>query len=596
MQKFKLAIIFLSLVSISLQGQNNEWRNKVSPEVLAAINDGKPCDIIIAFKQQADLSDLNTIHGKTAKASAVFNRLQEISRKSQARTIDIIQTYGASANSLFLINGLSLEKAAPELIQKLALLPEVNHISFDPWVYFPGAFEDIPVSVTDRNTVEWGVARVHAPEVWAMGYAGQGITVGGADTGYDWEHPAIKGHYRGWDAGSQTADHNYNWHDAIHDYSPLNYDSLGNPGVNICGLESPVPCDDHKHGTHTMGTMTGDDKMGNQIGVAPAAKWVGCRNMERGWGRPSSYIECFQWFLAPTDVGGMNPDPSKAPHVINNSWYCSIEEGCVDTTVNELLHSAVKNLRSSGVIVVVSVGNDGVNGCSSANFAPAYFEESFSVGATRMNDTITGFSTRGPVTIDQSNRTKPNISAPGQDVRSCVLNGEYQNLSGTSMAGPHVVGVVALILSARPDLAGEVDVIEDILEQTAVPSFDTIPCGNVAGDAIPNNTYGYGRVDALAALQVALAYSPVSTPLLKPVSVQVMPNPVIEQAAFFMENLSGKSQLSLFDSRGAKVFTKSWTGNNTEVLRIPLASHAAGVYYWQLLSESGVASGKLLKL
>lgn len=123
------------------------------------------------------------------------------------------------------------------------------------------------------------------PDVWNMGYTGQGITVGGADTGYDWGHPAIQPKYRGWNGDASTSQHNYNWHDAIHELNPLNNDTLGNPGTNPCGLDVTHPCDDGSHGTHTMGTMTGSDA-DNQIGVAPDAKWVGCRNMERGLGKP----------------------------------------------------------------------------------------------------------------------------------------------------------------------------------------------------------------------------------------------------------------------------------------------------------------------
>lgn len=594
MHKIILLSLFLCNLTINLFSQTADWRNKVAPEILANIDHNAASDILVAFNEQADLKAAKNIHGKAAKAHFVFARLQETAARTQARALKMVLESNTSANTLFLVNALSLVNAPGSLVRQLAALSEVRFISYDPWVFFEEPSLAAPEMPVDRNTIEWGVERVHAPEVWALGFTGQGITVGGADTGYDWTHPAIQGHYRGWDGSN--AEHNYNWHDAIHSYSPLNLDSLGNPfSTNPCGLDAQSPCDDHRHGTHTMGTMTGDDEMGNQIGVAPGAKWIGCRNMEQGWGRPSSYIECFQWFLAPTDLGGQNPDPDKAPHVINNSWYCDYVEGCTDLTVDELLHAAVINLRLSGVLVVVSNGNDGSNGCATANTAPPYFEESFSVGSTRSNDTISGFSSRGPVIIDQSNRIKPNISAPGQGIRSSVLNGEYQFLSGTSMAGPHVVGVVALILSARPDLAGEVDLLEDILEQQAVASFDTIPCGMVPGDAIPNNTYGYGRVDALAALQAILAYSPVNTPLAPVIAAKVTPNPIFNEAIFNIENLAGNSSLRLFSSDGKIIFSKTWSATGREILRVPLNKQPSGVYFWHIKSENGVAGGKLVK-
>ena len=138
--------------------------------------------------------------------------------------------------------------------------------------------------------------------------------------------------------------HNYNWHDSIHS------------GGGSCGADSPAPCDDFGHGTHTMGTMVGDDGGTNKIGVAPRRKWIGCRNMDQGVGTPATYTECFQWFIAPTDLPNQNPDPSKAPHVINNSWGCPPSEGCTDPTV---LQTVVENTRAAGIEVVVSAGNAG---------------------------------------------------------------------------------------------------------------------------------------------------------------------------------------------------------------------------------------------
>ena len=164
--------------------------------------------------------------------------------------------------------------------------------------------------------VEWNIIKVKAPDVWAMGFTGQGVVIGGQDTGYQWDHPALINQYRGWNGTS--ADHDYNWHDAIHE------DAGGNP----CGYNSPFPCDDYGHGTHTMGTMVGDDGGANQIGMAPGARWIGCRNMDNGVGSPATYAECYQWFVAPTALDGSEPRPDLAPDVINNSWGCPPSEGC----------------------------------------------------------------------------------------------------------------------------------------------------------------------------------------------------------------------------------------------------------------------------
>ena len=133
--------------------------------------------------------------------------------------------------------------------------------------------------------------------------------------------------------------------------------------------------------------------------------------------------------------------------------------------------------------------------------APAPTPERVPVGATDSGDNIASFSSRGPVTVDGSNRLKPDVSAPGVNIRSSVPgNGYAGGWSGTSMAGPHVVGVVALLISAHPELRGQVDGIERIIEHTAVPRTNSESCGGVSSTEIPNNTYGWGRVDALAAL------------------------------------------------------------------------------------------------
>ncbi len=171
---------------------------------------------------------------------------------------------------------------------------------------------------------------------------GQGIVIGGQDTGYEWQHPALMNQYRGWDGA--VADHTYNWHDAIHENNPNT-----SPG-NVCGFDSPQPCDDHGHGTHTMGTMIGDDGGANQIGMAPGAQWIACRNMEQGWGTPATYTECYEWFIAPYPAGGdpmRDGDPAKAPHVINNSWSCPVSEGCTDP---DILRTVVENVRAAGII------------------------------------------------------------------------------------------------------------------------------------------------------------------------------------------------------------------------------------------------------
>ena len=240
-----------------------------------------------------------------------------------------------------------------------------------------------------------------------------------ADTGVDWNHPALLPQYRGWDGAA--ASHAYNWHDAIHDADPL----------NACGSNSPEPCDDQGHGTSVAGLAVGDDGGENRIGVAPGARWIGCRNMNIGAGTPARYIECFEFFLAPTDADGENPRPDLGADVVNNSWTCPEEEGCTDPQV---LRSAVEALRAAGIAQSFAAGNTGP-ACSSLSAVPPIYEAAFAVGATDLGDGLAIFSARGPVLRDGSNRIKPDLVAPGVGVRTSAPSPSadpYTIFGGTS--------------------------------------------------------------------------------------------------------------------------------------------------------------------
>ena len=440
--------------------------------------------------------DLNRLN-KNEKAQSVYNKLTETAYASQNNIIEYFKTRNIPFRSFYIVNGLSFN-ANKEQILEISAMPEVQFIYDDSYQQVLHYFEDSDENLSRQVDPEWGIRKIKADSVWLLGIKGSGVVVGGQDTGYAWDVSPLKNKYRG--LTENGVNHDYNWHDAIREPNQLN----GADTINPCGYGIKVPCDDNNHGTHTMGTMVGEDDE-NKIGVAPESSWMACRNMERGWGKPSTYIECFEWFLAPWDLEGKNPNPSLAPHVINNSWGCPNEEGC-NTSNWAVMDAAVQNLRLSGVVVVVSAGNSGSN-CETVNTPAAQFAASFSVGSTRQTDEISGFSSRGPVTVDGSNRLKPDVSAPGQGVRSVIRDGQYRNFSGTSMAGPHVAGAVALIISANPALAGKVDVIEDILKRSAEPLKSTQDCGQFPGNQSPNAVFGYGRIDVLRAVKLALRYS-----------------------------------------------------------------------------------------
>src|ERR1041385_4404389 len=471
--------------------------NKIAPEVLADTADGKSASVVILLADQADVSAGYGMRDQDARGWFVYNTLSQHAARTQSGIRNLLNSRGVTYQSFFVVNML-VAKADRALVEALAARADVARVDSNRptrWIEDP-SIANFAFAPENPATIEWGVQDVNAPQVWAMGFTGQGIVIGNEDTGMRWTHNALKPHYRGWNG--VIADHNYNWHDSIHD-------SVGNP----CGNDSQFPCDDYGHGTHTTGTTAGDDGAGNQIGVAPGAQWIGCRNMDQGNGTPARYTECFPFFIAPTDLNGQNPNPALRPHVINNSWTCPVSEGC---TTGDELRMIVENTQSAGIFVEASAGNDG-SACSTVSDPPAYYEASFSTGAIDISNTLAGFSSRGPVTRDGSNRLKPNISAPGVNVRSSYYTSDttYANLSGTSMAGPHVVGTVALLWSARPQLVRDIATTKMVLENTANPNVIVNPvqtCGGIPSTTIPNNSFGYGRVDALAAVNSVPLGSP----------------------------------------------------------------------------------------
>src|SRR5262249_9297623 len=324
----------------------------------------------------------------------LFNRAQT----TQGPVLQWVRERGLEHQSFYIVNAI-LVKGTREIAEALAARPDVARVEGNPRIDNhlpkPDSYVDVPSSLQRPATIEPGVNYIHAPQVWALGFTGQGITVADADTGVLWTHNALKPHYRGWDG--QNADHDYNWHDSIHD-------SVGNP----CGNDSPEPCDDLGHGSHTTSTMIGDDGAGNQIWKAPAAKWIGCRNMDANTGTPARYIECMQWFLAPTRIDGSDPDPTKAPDITNNSWECPSSEGCSAGT----LQAAVEAQAAAGIMMVSAAQNSGP-GCSTVQNPPGIYAATYSVGALNTGtDIIPGFSSRGPVTPEGSNRINPHILAP----------------------------------------------------------------------------------------------------------------------------------------------------------------------------------------
>jgi serine protease AprX len=449
--------------------------SKIAPWVMEHTANGQGTEFFVVLADQANVRGAASLPTKAEKGRFVYQTLLEKAESTQEPILQWLRERNIEHRSFYIVNTI-LIKGDRQLAETLAARPDVARVTGNPHIHNdlpqPGAIERSPSQPGAPATIEQGIQYTHAPDVWNLGFTGQGIVVASADTGVRWTHEALLPHYRGWDG--QNADHDYNWHDSIHD---------GN-NVSVCGVDSPEPCDGFGHGSHTTGTATGDDGAGNQIGMAPGAEWIACRNMEDdGTGTPARYIECMEFFLAPYPVGGdpSQGDPTKAPDITINSWGCPVSEGCV---VGDELQDAVEAQEAAGIQMVVAAGNSG-SSCSTVTDPPSFYEASYTVGALiNGTDTIASFSSRGPVTADGSNRTKPDITAPGTNVRS-AWNGsdsDYLSIQGTSMATPHIAGAMALLWSAIPGLKNQIQASRDALNNSAVHIASTL-----CGDAGPPN-------------------------------------------------------------------------------------------------------------
>ncbi|MCK4898699.1 MAG: S8 family serine peptidase, partial [Anaerolineales bacterium] len=393
---------------------------------------------------QTDTSEAEDIPSYTARRHYVYETLTEHANRTQNDLQTIFDNLGIDYTAYYLVNGLQVQ-GGPILRTWLEGRPEVDRVIDNPWLRpltsplpTSSGFAQAPTGPT------WNLNAIKAIRVWdELGVTGAGIVIGQSDSGIDGEHPELYVSYRGVNSG-----HDYNWFD------PWN------------GTTKPTDLDGH--GTHSLGII-----VGQRVGVAPGASWYGCVNLARNLGNPSLYLDCMQFMLAPFPIGGdplKDGDPSLGAHISNNSWGCPQIEGCDSGA----LLPAVRALRDAGVFVVASAGNDGPN-CESLSVPIPIYEEAYAVGSIDQFGQLSSFSSLGPVTVDGSGRTKPDLTAPGEEVLSAMPNNSYDYLSGTSFAGPHVAGVVALMWSANPILIGDMDRTEEILAHTAQPYTGNFP-------------------------------------------------------------------------------------------------------------------------
>jgi subtilisin family serine protease len=424
---------------------------------------------VVEFASRADLSAAAATDGWSGRGRAVYRALTSTAERSQSAAKAVVRaTPGARAHTFWLTNVLIVEAgASASLARRLAALPGVTRVRAERSFPLVEPVDRRAVNVAEDEPPPWGVTKIGADDVWAEGILGSGVVVGSIDTGVDYAHEALVEQYRGNVGG--TFDHDYSWWDP----------------TGICG---DAPCDNAQHGTHTMGTMVGGDGPGPftpDIGVAPGASWIAAKGCEDEFCTESSLLSSGEFMVAPTDLNGDNPDPTKRPDIVNNSWG--------GLPGDPFYAEVVQAWRAAGIVPVFAAGNAGPD-CESGG-SPGDYVESFSAGATDPNDGIAEFSSRGPSPFGKVN---PDVAAPGVDVVSSVPGGGYDSFSGTSMAAPHTAGAVALVLSAELALLGDVSASTDAVRSTALDIADDTCGGDADGD--PNNVFGDGRIDAQAAV------------------------------------------------------------------------------------------------
>ena len=439
---------------------------KVEPLVLEELKASARTDFFVWMAEKADLQPAHQLKTKEEKGRFVFEALRETAERTQKGLREDLDGQGVDYRAFYIANKILVRGGNQMLLMNIASRPEVASITADHKFQLQEPIIN-PRARVHVLAVEPNISFVNADDVWNLGYDGAGTVLAGNDTGLDWDHPALINQYRGWDG--TTADHNYNWWDAT-------------------GTYRYIPNDGHGHGTHTTGTMVGYDGGANQIGMAPGAQTIHCKNMtDSGGGSDATFTECFEWDLAPWDLVGANPRPDLAPDAINNSWGYSGGNYPV-------FEDEIAALQAAGILVEVSAANSGP-GCATLG-SPGDYRQVLTTGSVNhaggdLPGTVTGFSSRGPSRLYPAEFI-PDVMAPGENIRSSVPGGGYQGgWSGTSMSGPHVTGLVGLMWSANPALRGLVTPTVQIILDTAVPltGQSGSDCG---GDYIqgPNNDWG----------------------------------------------------------------------------------------------------------
>jgi len=471
--------IFLTamLVSIVLVTSNAT----VSVELLKD-RDEEVISVLVYLKDQVDLDAINRQMDKQQatlrdRHETTVVALQDTASAAQPQIVEYLNKLKSQGLvedfKCFWIGNIIRVDAYQSVVGQIAKRDDVLRIYPNYGIELIDPVDEGFVSESSYNgDVEIGVEAIRAPEVWEeLGITGEGVLVATIDTGVDGNHPALADRWAG------VADPRYEGHPEWAWYDPY-------------AGQNDFPYDYNGHGTHTMGTVCGGEP-GDQIGVAPGALWISAGAIDRGGGIPQTVadaIASFEWMIDPDGDPETNWD---VPDVCSNSWGLTTSHGY--QPCDETFWCYLDACEAAGMVIIFSAGNEGYSGLRRPADRATDDYRTFAVAAVDANDPdwpIADFSSRGPTycTPTGDEAIKPDIAAPGVDVRSSIPGGGYGTKSGTSMASPHVNGVVALMREASPNIG--VEEIKEIIYQTA---YDL-------GDEGEDNDYGWGMIDAYEAV------------------------------------------------------------------------------------------------
>ena len=452
---------------------------EVSSRLQDAIQKAGPDDYIralVLLRDQVDLLalDQRLYHEKATlerRAYEVITALQRKAQETQPNLLNYLQAKESVGEVFqyqsFWVSNLVMVEAKPNVLLELTSRMDVAQMDLDAILELDKPIEVSEGDVENNESVELGLKVIKADQLWAMGITGQGRLLMNIDTGVYPNHPALQHKWRGNHVPSNQA-----WFD---------------PGG---GTTTPSDCDGH--GSHTMGTMVGRSlTTPDTVGVAIDAEWIAAKTICSS-PHTSNSIAAFQW--------AMNPDGNPStiddmPDAISNSWY----DPDVTNECTGIYKTTLDAVEAAGIAVVFSAGNSGpgastitkpknINTNEVNIFCTAAIDAVLYSGGN--NNPIASFSSRGPSTCGGTGSLliKPEISAPGVNVRSSGTSTGYNTLSGTSMASPHVAGAIALLKQFAPTLTGQQ--IKFALYNTAID----------LGTAGEDNTYGKGLIDVVAAM------------------------------------------------------------------------------------------------